>query len=144
MVRNDALPEMFEQKLLKIDSITAIILRASNQFSKEPCRMHPLTIPLTDYVATRWYRAPEILLGSGKYNKSVDVWAIGCILAEIPGKARCCPLAAFPSSFTYVPASSAPLAPSADLDVLLCECAAFIRNMNLIFFPVISRCIYRY
>jgi mitogen-activated protein kinase 15 len=40
---------------------------------------------LTDYVATRWYRAPEILLGSGKYNKSVDVWAIGCILAEMLG-----------------------------------------------------------
>lgn len=38
---------------------------------------------LTDYVATRWYRAPEILVGSTKYTKAVDMWAIGCILAEL-------------------------------------------------------------
>jgi len=38
---------------------------------------------LTDYVATRWYRAPEILLGSTKYTKGVDMWSIGCILGEL-------------------------------------------------------------
>lgn len=38
---------------------------------------------LTDYVATRWYRAPEILLGSTKYTKAVDMWSVGCILAEL-------------------------------------------------------------
>lgn len=38
---------------------------------------------LTDYVATRWYRAPEILLGSSRYTKSVDMWAMGCILGEM-------------------------------------------------------------
>ena len=38
---------------------------------------------LTDYVATRWYRAPEILLGSTKYTKGVDMWSVGCILAEL-------------------------------------------------------------
>jgi serine/threonine protein kinase len=38
---------------------------------------------MTDYVATRWYRAPEILLGSMKYTKGVDVWSLGCILAEM-------------------------------------------------------------
>ena len=32
---------------------------------------------LTDYVATRWYRAPEILLGSTRYTKGVDMWAVG-------------------------------------------------------------------
>ena len=37
---------------------------------------------LTEYVATRWYRAPEILLGSTRYTKGVDLWSIGCILAE--------------------------------------------------------------
>ena len=43
--------------------------------------------PLTDYVATRWYRAPEILLGSTKYSKPVDMWSLGCILGEmITGK----------------------------------------------------------
>lgn len=40
---------------------------------------------LTDYVATRWYRAPEILLGSSKYTKGVDMWSIGCILGELLG-----------------------------------------------------------
>jgi len=38
---------------------------------------------LTDYVATRWYRAPEILLGSTRYNKGVDMWSLGCILGEM-------------------------------------------------------------
>ena len=38
---------------------------------------------LTDYIATRWYRAPEILLGSSKYTKAVDMWAVGCILGEL-------------------------------------------------------------
>lgn len=38
---------------------------------------------MTDYVATRWYRAPEILFGSPNYTKGVDVWAVGCILAEM-------------------------------------------------------------
>eukprot|EP00742_Colponemidia_sp_Colp-10_P002204 GILJ01002356.1.p1 GENE.GILJ01002356.1~~GILJ01002356.1.p1 ORF type:complete len:371 (-),score=65.01 GILJ01002356.1:264-1340(-) len=40
---------------------------------------------LTDYVATRWYRAPEILLGSTKYTKGVDMWSLGCILGELLG-----------------------------------------------------------
>ena len=38
---------------------------------------------MTDYVATRWYRAPEILLGSLKYTKGVDMWSLGCILGEM-------------------------------------------------------------
>ncbi|KAK9839690.1 hypothetical protein WJX81_006382 [Elliptochloris bilobata] len=40
---------------------------------------------LTDYVATRWYRAPEILLGSTKYTYGVDTWSAGCILGELLG-----------------------------------------------------------
>jgi len=38
---------------------------------------------LTEYVATRWYRAPEILLGSTKYSKAVDMWSVGCIVGEL-------------------------------------------------------------
>ncbi|KAL7722643.1 Mitogen-activated protein kinase [Entamoeba marina] len=37
----------------------------------------------TDYVETRWYRAPEILLGSQKYSFGIDLWSVGCILGEI-------------------------------------------------------------
>ena len=36
-------------------------------------------------MATRWYRAPEILLGSQKYTKGVDMWSVGCILGELLG-----------------------------------------------------------
>uniref|UniRef100_A0A7S1U658 Mitogen-activated protein kinase n=1 Tax=Phaeomonas parva TaxID=124430 RepID=A0A7S1U658_9STRA len=38
---------------------------------------------LTDYVATRWYRAPEILLAATIYTKAVDMWSVGCILGEM-------------------------------------------------------------
>ena len=38
---------------------------------------------LTDYVSLRYYRAPEILLGSKVYNQAVDLWAIGCIISEM-------------------------------------------------------------
>lgn len=37
----------------------------------------------TDYVATRWYRAPELLVGDTHYGPAVDVWAIGCVAAEL-------------------------------------------------------------
>jgi cyclin-dependent kinase-like len=37
----------------------------------------------TEYVSTRWYRAPELLVGDANYSKAVDVWAIGCIFAEL-------------------------------------------------------------
>ena len=39
--------------------------------------------PFTDYVATRWYRAPEILLKSTQYSSPCDIYAVGCILAEL-------------------------------------------------------------
>jgi mitogen-activated protein kinase 15 len=38
---------------------------------------------LTDYVSSRWYRSPEQLLSSRRYSTSVDIWAVGCILAEM-------------------------------------------------------------
>lgn len=39
--------------------------------------------PFTDYVSTRWYRAPEIILRSTNYNSPVDIFALGCIMAEL-------------------------------------------------------------
>lgn len=39
--------------------------------------------PYTDYVSTRWYRAPEVLLHSTTYSSPIDLWAVGCIAAEI-------------------------------------------------------------
>lgn len=39
--------------------------------------------PYTEYVATRWYRAPEILLRATNYNSPVDIFALGCIICEL-------------------------------------------------------------
>jgi len=39
--------------------------------------------PMTEYVCTRWYRAPEVLCSWSDYSAAVDVWSIGCILAEL-------------------------------------------------------------
>ena len=44
---------------------------------------HDFNPAMTDYVATRWYRSPEILLGSRQYTKGVDMWSLGCIMAEM-------------------------------------------------------------
>lgn len=38
---------------------------------------------LTEYVVTRWYRAPEIMLACHQYTKPIDVWSVGCIFAEL-------------------------------------------------------------
>lgn len=37
----------------------------------------------TDYITTRWYRAPEQLVHSTHYTHKIDIWAIGCIMAEL-------------------------------------------------------------
>jgi serine/threonine protein kinase len=42
--------------------------------------------PLTMYVTTRWYRAPEVVLCSSIYTTAVDVWSAGCIFSELLGK----------------------------------------------------------
>ena len=39
--------------------------------------------PYTEYVSTRWYRAPECILTSGSYGPEVDIWAVGCMLYEL-------------------------------------------------------------
>jgi len=38
---------------------------------------------LTEYVVTRWYRAPEVMCSSRQYDEKVDLWSVGCILAEL-------------------------------------------------------------
>lgn len=38
---------------------------------------------LTEYIATRWYRPPEIVVGSLRYGKPMDIWSIGCVIAEM-------------------------------------------------------------
>ena len=38
---------------------------------------------MTEYVVTRWYRAPELLLSQEEYTSAIDVWSVGCIFAEL-------------------------------------------------------------
>lgn len=45
------------------------------------------TSTLTEYVVTRWYRAPEVILNASHYTNALDVWSIGCIFAELLGRA---------------------------------------------------------
>ncbi|CAF4474120.1 unnamed protein product, partial [Rotaria sp. Silwood2] len=47
------------------------------------CRSISNERPLTDYIATRWYRAPESILTKGYYGQSVDIWSTGCVMFEI-------------------------------------------------------------
>ena len=40
--------------------------------------------PMTEYVVTRWYRPPELLLSAKRpYSEAIDMWSIGCIVAEM-------------------------------------------------------------
>jgi serine/threonine protein kinase len=38
---------------------------------------------MTEYVVTRWYRAPELLLNCSEYTAAIDIWSVGCIFMEI-------------------------------------------------------------
>jgi len=66
-------------------------LKPSNIAVNEDCDLKILDFGLaryaddamTGYVATRWYRAPEIMLNWMHYNKTVDIWSVGCIMAEL-------------------------------------------------------------
>eukprot|EP00928_Gymnodinium_smaydae_P052933 TRINITY_DN37050_c0_g1_i1.p1 TRINITY_DN37050_c0_g1~~TRINITY_DN37050_c0_g1_i1.p1 ORF type:complete len:434 (+),score=103.56 TRINITY_DN37050_c0_g1_i1:168-1469(+) len=40
----------------------------------------------TEYVGTRWYRAPEVVLTSMEYTAAVDIWSVGCIFGECLGR----------------------------------------------------------
>ena len=46
---------------------------------------------MTQYVATRWYRAPEIMLLPMAYTAAIDMWSVGCILAEMLGRRQIFP-----------------------------------------------------
>lgn len=51
-------------------------------------RLLSTATPLSEYVSTRWYRAPELLVTHANYGPEIDVWAIGCIFVELlTGKA---------------------------------------------------------
>ena len=38
---------------------------------------------MTEYISTRWYRAPELLIFGNQYSFGIDIWAVGCIFVEM-------------------------------------------------------------
>nr|CCA26397.1 mitogenactivated protein kinase putative [Albugo laibachii Nc14] len=58
------------------------LARGFNFSDQDPDDAMDTNIALTEYVVTRWYRAPELLLAS-RYSTIIDVWAVGCILIEM-------------------------------------------------------------
>lgn len=68
----------------KLNSSSSSTVNSSLNSTDEEARQHQMDAPeLTDYVATRWYRAPEILIASKRYTKGIDMWSLGCILGEM-------------------------------------------------------------
>ena len=66
----------------------SITLPAKSRISLPPFLPPCFYLPpeLTEYVVTRWYRAPELLCDSCYYGKTVDMWSLGCIFAEMLGR----------------------------------------------------------
>ncbi|XP_028062824.1 cyclin-dependent kinase F-4-like, partial [Camellia sinensis] len=64
-----------ENVLVSKDVIKIADFGLAREISSQP--------PYTEYVSTRWYRAPEVLLQSPMYNSAVDMWAMGAIMAEL-------------------------------------------------------------
>ncbi|XP_059034469.1 mitogen-activated protein kinase 13 isoform X2 [Mustela nigripes] len=66
-------------------------LKPGNLAVNEDCELKILDFGLarhadaemTGYVVTRWYRAPEVILSWMHYNQTVDIWSVGCIMAEM-------------------------------------------------------------
>ena len=66
-------------------------MKPSNIAVNEDCELRildfglarPTENEMTGYVATRWYRAPEIMLNWMHYHQTVDMWSVGCIMAEM-------------------------------------------------------------
>lgn len=78
---------------------------------------------MTPYVVTRYYRAPEVILGMG-YKENVDIWSVGCILAEVR---------------LPLPLPRAPSWRCADLRAKFCFCFSFSISIS-ISFSMLLRC----
>lgn len=61
---------------------TCIVFRESNYWD-ENLTFSGIARGLTEYVVTRWYRAPEIMLACQEYTSAIDMWSVGCIFAEL-------------------------------------------------------------
>jgi len=84
---------------------------------------------LTEYVVTRWYRAPEIMLACHEYDKPVDVWSTGCILGELLARKPFFPGEDYIDQLTLITTKLGKL-PEDDLDFVTSEKARrFMRKL---------------
>uniref|UniRef100_A0A8C5PAY4 mitogen-activated protein kinase n=1 Tax=Leptobrachium leishanense TaxID=445787 RepID=A0A8C5PAY4_9ANUR len=78
-------------KGLKVSDFIKYDLKPGNLAVNEDCELKILDFGLarhadsemTGYVVTRWYRAPEVILNWMHYTQTVDIWSVGCIMAEM-------------------------------------------------------------
>ncbi|PFH34810.1 hypothetical protein BESB_068430 [Besnoitia besnoiti] len=78
--RNDVVHRDIKPENLLVNPKTRKLKLCDFGFARQ---LHDAGGPLTDYVATRWYRSPELLLGDSEYGSPVDMWAVGCIMGEL-------------------------------------------------------------
>lgn len=84
---------------------------------------------LTEYVVTRWYRAPEIMLACSRYSNAIDIWACGCIMAELFGRKPLFPGTDYIHQLRII-AETVGTPAGKDLDFITSEKAlAFIKGM---------------
>jgi len=84
---------------------------------------------LTEYVVTRWYRAPEIMLACHEYTKAIDVWSVGCIFAELLARKPYFPGEDYIDQLTIITDKLGKL-PDSDLDFVTSEKARrFMRKL---------------
>ncbi|KAF0710143.1 Aste57867_5594 [Aphanomyces stellatus] len=70
---------------------------------KDPDSTDTVSSPMTEYVVTRWYRPPELMLApNGVYDGSVDMWSVGCILGELVARKPLFPGSDFMDQLTRV------------------------------------------
>ncbi|RLN45800.1 hypothetical protein BBJ29_008204 [Phytophthora kernoviae] len=66
------------------NSISSASPTSGQEGQQQRCPVDKAEALMTEYVVTRWYRPPEIMLApTGAYNEAVDMWSIGCIFGEL-------------------------------------------------------------
>lgn len=82
---------------------------------------------MTEYVATRWYRAPELMLSLNEYSEAIDMWSVGCIFAEMLGRKHLFPGTNYLNQLQVsVSQNTAPAWLSRDIEMV----CYFIRNFS--------------
>lgn len=66
-----------------LDASCQAVLADFGWARSSPCAGQDLINPMTEYASTRWYRAPEMLMGSRWYTVAIDIWAFACVVAEM-------------------------------------------------------------